>query len=51
MLCKYITRPRQRDVLSTETLQYRANVHDIGPRINHKYVGLTHDITVLFKQR
>ena len=54
MLCKYQkTRPRQRDVLYTVTLQYRANVQDIGPRINQhcteKYIGLT--LTVLFKQR
>ena len=49
------TRPRQREVLSTVTLQCRANVQDIGPRINQhcteKYIGLTNDITVLFKQR
>ena len=37
MLCKYKkTRPRQRDVLSTETLQCRPNVHDITPRINQQ---------------
>ena len=37
MLCKYqITRPRQCDVLSTLLLQCRANVQDIGPRINQQ---------------
>ena len=56
MLCKYQkTQPRQRDVSFTVTLQCRANVQDIGPRIiqhfTEKYVGLTPDIAVLFKQR
>ena len=54
MLCKYQkTRPRQRDVLYTVTLQYRANVQDIGPRITQhcteKYIGLTHNSTVQTK--
>ena len=56
MLCEYQkTRPRQRDVLSTVTLQCRANVQDNWPKIKQhcteKYIGLTHDITVLFKQK
>ena len=56
MLCEYQkTRPQQRDVLSTVTLQCRANNQDNWPRIKQhcteKYIGLTHDITVLFKQK
>ena len=47
------TRPRQRDVLSTETLQGRANVHDIGPRINQQVRRITtwYNSRLLFKQR